>query len=138
MARQRKIDFLRVVPRPSILNGDVLAISRNSKSVAAANSFIAYVTSYEQSRLLCSMVSDAGFPADIDKAMLDTLFNVDPLQKGFLETIKVSRPLPLHKNMLSIEPIIEDMIVRCYAAKSKDEVVEIVQLARNQIELFEH
>ena len=138
MIHQREITFLKVFPQRSIVNGDVLAIGRNSKSVSDAADFTAFLTSYAQARTFCGQVSDAGFPAELEKAMQDTLFTNDELKMGFLETIKLSSPLPFHPKMLSIEPIIEDMIVRCYTAKSFSDVASIVAEARRHVAEIEN
>ncbi|MBK6292328.1 MAG: extracellular solute-binding protein [Ignavibacteria bacterium] len=130
MARRRNITHLRVAATPSILNGDVLAISRSSSHIDAARIFTAWLTSYQQARAFAVAISDAGFPADLTTAATDSIFQRDDLQRGFLNVARMARPLPESTKTLRVEPIVEDMIVRCYGATSKDEVQQIVEKAR--------
>lgn len=130
MARRRNIHHLRVITSPSILNGDVLAISRTSTQRDAARTFTTWLTSYQHARAFSMAVSDAGFPSDLVAASRDSVFTRDPLQRGFLDVALLSRPLPESSKTLSVEPIVEDMIVRCYGATSKDDVQQIVEKAR--------
>mgnify|MGYP000150221511 CR=1 FL=1 len=137
MARRRRITNLRVVPTTSILNGDVLAISRNSIQQAAARTFTTWLTRYQQARAFAVAISDAGFPADLQSASVDSAFLRDPLQRGFLDVTRMARPLPESRLILSIEPIVEDMIVRCYGATTRAEVQRIVDQARTAIVALE-
>lgn len=134
MAKARSVHTLRVTPTRSILNADVLAISARSAARRDAEKLIGFLTSYEQARRLCIAVSDAGFPAALDRAAADTAFTTDALRSGFLHTAQMSVTLPAGPSMLAVEPIIEDMIVRCYDAPSRDAVRNIVQAAAREVE----
>lgn len=133
MARRRNISHLRVAVTPSILNGDVLAISRSSSHIDAARIFTTWLTSYQQARAFAVAISDAGFPADLTTAASDSVFDRDPLLRGFLSVARMARPLPESSRTLSIEPVVEDMIVRCYGAATRADVERIVQQARSAI-----
>ena len=137
MARRRKITNLHVLPTTSILNGDVLAISRNSINQAAVRTFTTWLAKYQQARAFAVAISDAGFPADLQSASVDSAFLRDPLQRGFLDVTRMARPLPESRKILSIEPIVEDMIVRCYGATTRAEVQRIVDEARMAIVALE-
>ena len=137
MARRQNNRFLRVQPMESILNMDLLAYSKTSTFKRAALGLIQFLCQYEQARSFCLSVSDAGFPADLWTASQDSMFLRDSLQRGFLRTAQISKPLVTSPKLLSIEPIIEDMLERCYAAKSKEEVAAIVSSARQQVRLAE-
>ncbi|MBU3679129.1 MAG: extracellular solute-binding protein [Candidatus Kapabacteria bacterium] len=133
MADKQNNSTLRVRPIPSILNSDVLALTRSSSSKSAALSLLAFLCRYDNARALCISVTDAGFPADLARASQDTVFTRDSLQRGFLRTAQMSFPLVHSAKLLSIEPIIEDMLERCYGAKSKEHVAAYVRSARDQV-----
>jgi hypothetical protein len=133
MAKARSIHALRVTPTRSILNADVLAISARSAARRDAEMLIGFLTSYEQARRLCVAVSDAGFPADLVRAAADTAFTMDALRFGFLQTAQMSVTLPAGPAMLAVEPVIEDMIVRCYDAPNRETVRSIVQAAASEV-----
>lgn len=133
MAKARSIHALRVTPTRSILNADVLAISARSAARRDAEMLIGFLTSYEQARRLCVAVSDAGFPADLVRAAADTVFTKDALRFGFLQTAQMSVTLPAGPAMLAVEPVIEDMIVRCYDAPNRETVRSIVQAAASEV-----
>jgi len=133
MAHDRNIDFLDVMVEESILNGDVLAVGANTQNNTVATDFVAYLTHFNQARAFCAAVSDAGYPADLAQASADSVFTSSRLRRGFLETALISRPLPLHAKLLSIEPIVEDMIVKSYTAPSKEEIIQIVRSAKSAI-----
>jgi hypothetical protein len=137
LARQQKNSSLRVQPLPSILNTDVLAVSKASKSKNAAKGLVSFLCQYENARAFCLSVSDAGFPADLWTASQDSVFLRDSLQHGFLQTAMVSKPLVHSSTLLRVEPIIEDMIERCYAANSKEQVAAYVRSAREKVLLAE-
>lgn len=61
----------------------------------------------------------------------------DSLQRGFLLTARMSRPLVTSPKLLSIEPIVEDMLERCYGATSIEEVAAFVRSARQKVLLAE-
>jgi hypothetical protein len=137
MARRRSITSLRITPSVSILNADVLAVSARSTQASAAHRLIAYLRAYPQARRLCMSVSDAGFPADLDAASRDSAFTVDPLRHGFLRTAMRSRVLPHTPTLLSVEPVVEDMLVRWYDARSRADVARIVAEARAAVTAIE-
>lgn len=134
MAKARSVHTLRVTPTRSILNADVLAISARSAARRDAEMLIGFLTSYEQARRLCVAVSDAGFPTDLVRAAADTAFTMDALRFGFLQTAQMSVTLPAGPVMLAVEPVIEDMIVRCYDAPSREAIRSIVQAAASEVE----
>jgi maltose-binding protein MalE len=136
MARSRGVT-LRVTPMPSILNGDVLAISAASNHKDAAAMLIGHLGSYANARAFCMAVSDAGFPADLRRAEADPAFAGDALTVGFLRTAQMSRPLPHSTRMLAIEPVLERMLDRCFRAKDKRAVEQIVSEARREVEALE-
>ncbi len=136
MANARNVTSFEVLPTPSILNGDVLCISKGSRLSRQAADLIAWLTEYRQSAQFCHQVSDAGFPAS-DLVFSDAEFQLDNIQRGFLLTAKESRPLPASPVLLRIEPIIEDLIERCYAAASRREMAELVESARVQVQSIE-
>lgn len=133
MATARSIRTLRVTPTRSILNADILAVTARSASRRDAEMLIGFLTAYEQARRLCVAVSDAGFPADLVRAAADTVFTQDALRFGFLQTAQMSVTLPAGPAMLAIEPVIEDMIVRCYDAPNRETVRSIVQSAAREV-----
>lgn len=133
MARRQNNTSLRVQPIVSILNTDVLAISRKSASKDAALNLIHFLCRYDNARAFCMSVSDAGFPADLWTASKDSVFMRDSLQRGFLTTAMMSVPLAHSSKLLSIEPIVEEMLERCYAATSKEDVAAYVRNAQIQV-----
>ncbi|MBU3742808.1 MAG: extracellular solute-binding protein [Candidatus Kapabacteria bacterium] len=137
MAKARGIGTLRVTPTRSILNADVLVISRNAKVHAQACALIDFLRSYDQARAFCATVSDAGMPADLDRASKDTLFTSDPLKAGFLATAMQSQPLPAGPVMLRLEPIIEDMIVRSYDVPTRTDMAQLVEQTRARLQEIE-
>ncbi len=137
MARERGIPTLSVKPMRSILNADVLSVAKNSANESAAHSFISYIRDYPQARAFCMSISDAGFPVDLARVSTDSAFTSDSLTIGFLRTAQMSSPLPHSKRMLSIEPIIEDMLSRCFLAKSRQEIASLVEVARSKVQVLE-
>ena len=137
MAKARGISTLGITPTRSILNADILAISRTSAVRTQACDLIGFLRSYDQARAFCAGVSDAGMPADLDRASKDELFTSDPLKAGFLETAMQSRPLPAGPIMLTIEPIIEDMIVRSYDVQTRAGMAQLVEQTRARIREIE-
>lgn len=133
MARRQNNTSLRVRPMESILNTDLLAYSKTSQTKRAALGLIRFLCQYENARAFCLSVSDAGFPADLWTASQDSVFMRDSLERGFLRTAQISKPLVTSPKLLSIEPIVEDMLERCYGAKSKQEVAAFVRSARQQV-----
>jgi hypothetical protein len=58
---------------------------------------------------------------------------MDALRFGFLQTAQMSVTLPAGPAMLAVEPVIEDMIVRCYDAPNRETVRSIVQAAASEV-----
>jgi len=88
----------------SILGGDFLSISNKSEKDSAAMTFINYLTSKEASRTFCSIVSDAGEPAD------STAYDgatADAAHQAFHEQIIHSRSIPPQARWLEIEGVME-------------------------------
>ncbi len=137
MVRERNITSLSVEPMRSILNADVLSIAKNSPNGTAAHTFIGYLRAYPQARAFCMSVSDAGFPVDLDRVWTDSTFTNDSLTIGFLRTAKMSSPLPHSSRMLSIEPVIEDMLSRCFRAKNRQEIEALVADAQRKVQSIE-
>ncbi|MBU3698585.1 MAG: extracellular solute-binding protein [Candidatus Kapabacteria bacterium] len=137
LARQQNNSSLRVHPLASILNLDLLAISKSSTSKSAARDLVSFLCQYDNARAFCLSVSDAGFPADLGTASQDSVFLRDSLQRGFLQTALISVPLVHSSKLLRIEPIVEDMLERCYGAKSKEQVAAYVRSAREKVLLAE-
>ena len=133
LARQQNNSYLRVLPLPSILNTDVLAISKTSTSKNAARDLVSFLCQYDNSLAFCLSISDAGFPADLSTASQDSVFLRDSLRRGFLQTAMISMPLVHSATLLRVEPIVEEMIERCYAANSKEQVEAYVMSAREQV-----
>jgi len=131
MARQRGITSFAIIPTPSILNGDVLCVSKNSTQRTLAQQFISFLTSHVQARRFCMMVSDAGFPSAPASQLGDE--HMDAWRQGFLETVSLSVPAATSARLLDAEPVIEDMIVRCYDATSINDVRAIVNDARSRL-----
>jgi len=136
MARDRGITSFEVLPGRSLLNADVLCISKGSAVPDSAAAVISWLTAYPQASAFCHAIPDAGFPAT-QKVFGDSTFRSDPIQEGFLSTALWSFPVPASPVILSIEPIVEDLIERCYTASSRDEVAELVETARAQVEELE-
>ena len=136
MARTRNVTlYARVMP--SILNADVLAVTRKSQHTREAHALIRFLTSYEQARAFCERISDAGFPADLDRAERDTLFTRDTLVRQFLATARRSRPLPRSATLLKIEPFIEDMLSRALATRDSAELHALIVKTRLQVATIE-
>lgn len=133
MIRSRGLTTFGVFPITSILNADVLSVSKSSEQSSAAHAFIGFLRSYEQARAFAAGVSDAGFPSDLKRAQTDTMFTSDPLVKGFLETAVLSRPLPHSSTLLSIEPVIEEMLSKCFAATDRKTIAAAVQDAKTKV-----
>ena len=136
LATSQGVHDFDVVPSRSILNGDVLTVSKKCKHFAEAQSFVTWLTSYQQSKQFCLAVSDAGIPAS-PEVFEDSIFSSTAWQKGFLETIRLSRPLPSSPLLLRIEPVVEQLIERCYQASSADEVSRYVLAARSEVQKIE-
>lgn len=132
MARQRGVT-LHTTVMPSILNADVLAISRTSQHRDLSIALIRFLTQYDHARAFCERISDAGFPADLARAQSDTLFMRDPLMRGFLATALQSRTLPRSATLLRIEPVIEEMISRACMTKDSSALSALVASTRARV-----
>lgn len=141
MAEARNITSFRVIPTPSIKNGDVLAITARSATNTNAQRFIAWLAAAPQAQAFCDAVSDAGFAADDTTAgqtaglsrATDTA-GLSPRLSAFAQTVAMSSFLPSTPVMLSVEPIIERLIERCYDAPSQEAIREMVAEARRAVE----
>lgn len=134
--RRRSITAISVRPLPSIRNGDVLAVSAGSQQHEAAQIFIDWLTEYAQAKRFCLMVSDAGYPAD-DATWKDSVFQQDPLQAGFVATLRQSHFLPISPTLLQIEPIVETLIEASLRASSVQDVRGLVRAAQTKIQAVE-
>ncbi|MFM8770973.1 MAG: hypothetical protein ACKOE4_02970, partial [Candidatus Kapaibacterium sp.] len=112
---------------------DVLSLNKTSSSKDAAIALIAFLGRYDNAREFCRSVSDAGFPAELNRASQDSVFTRDSLRRGFLQTAQLSKPLVYSPKLLILEPIIEAMLEWCYSAKTKEDVVAYVRSAREQV-----
>lgn len=137
MARAQGRERLYVTPIPSILNADVLSVSARSTVQSDAHNLIGFLSRYDNARRFCISVSDAGYPADLDRALLDTVFVSDPLKRGFLETARMSRPIVHSSKTLSVEPVIEEMLERAYASKSQADVIAVMKAAQVRVAAIE-
>ncbi len=125
-----------VVPTRSVLNGDVLAVSKSSARLEQAAELVKWLTAYPQAREFCVAVPDAGIPAD-PKVFDDTTFARTEQQRGFLQTIHGAKPLPRSPLLLRFEPIVESLIERSYRAENIEQVKQYVQTARVEIQSIE-
>lgn len=122
---------MTIVPIPSILNADLLAVSRRTNVRPQALAFVAWLTAPRQLAAFCTAVVDAGIPADT------AVVTGRPIDIGYRKTLGMAIPLPTSAQQLRIEPIVEDMIDRTYRARSRDEIVRIVTSARDELRSFE-
>jgi maltose-binding protein MalE len=108
----------------SILSGDCLGVSSDTKHIDGAMRFVQFLTKYEQSRLLCTTIPDAGIPAHIS-SFIDSAFIVNKDRKAFLQQCKISVILPSPAYFQDAEEIFEDLIMRyVYGNISDKECVE--------------
>jgi maltose-binding protein MalE len=133
MAAARNITSFRVIPTPSIKNGDVLAITARSAANTNAQRFIAWLAAAPQARAFCDAVSDAGFAADTAGGAGETA-GLSPRLTGFAQTVALSSFLPSTPVMLSVEPIIEQLIERSYHAPSQEAIRKMVADAKRKVE----
>lgn len=132
MAKERGITSYRVEPTVSILNGDVLCATTKSSKKALGREFAQYLASMSAATRFTDEVVDAGVSvAWINRLYLDFV-DRNPFQ-GFFDTLKESVPVATSATLLDAEPIIEDMIVRCYDARSIEDVRSIVADARSRL-----
>lgn len=103
----------------SILSGDCLGISSDTKHIDEAMRFVLYMTKYEQSRLLCTSIPDAGLPAHIT-AFSDQVFTIDKDRKAFMQQCKISVILPSPAYFQDAEELFEEQIMRYVYGKISD------------------
>ena len=159
MAKARNITSFRVIPTPSIKNGDVLALTARSATNTTAQHFIAWLAATPQAQRFCDAVSDAGFapaglvyvtsglsprhkpqspiPAGLSPRDSTTQSPRDSARQAFAATVAQSSFLPSTPIMLSIEPVIEQLIERCYDAPSQDVIRRYVADAKAEVQRLE-
>jgi ABC-type glycerol-3-phosphate transport system substrate-binding protein len=103
----------------SILSGDCLGISSDTKHIDEAIRFVQFLTKYEQSRLLCTSIPDAGIPAH-NTSFGDSVFTVDIDRKAFLQQCKISMILPSPVYFQDAEELFEEHIMRYVYGKISD------------------
>ena len=103
----------------SILSGDCLGISSDTKHIDEAIRFVQFLTKYEQSRLLCTSIPDAGIPAH-NTSFGDSVFTVDIDRKAFLQQCKMSMILPSPVYFQDAEELFEEHIMRYVYGKISD------------------
>ena len=103
----------------SILSGDCLGISSDTKHLDEAMRFVLYITKYEQSRLLCTSIPDAGIPAHTT-AFSDQVFTIDKDRKAFMQQCKISVILPSPAYFQDAEELFEEQIMRFVYGKISD------------------
>ena len=94
----------------SILSGDCLGVSKETSHPNEARKFIEYLTKYENSKIFCSLIPDAGVPANI-LSYQESAFMIDPNRKAFLEQCKISRTLPSPPYFQDAEEIFEQYVM---------------------------
>lgn len=131
---------ISVLPRRSVVNADVLAATHTER-LSIAKLFIAFASRPSVTTSFCLAVPEAGFPASTEAAAayISKISDAERqrLTEGFAQTLRRSTLFPKVDKLLSIEPLLEDMIVRCYDASSIDEVRSIVLRAKTEIAAFE-
>lgn len=131
MAAKRGVTSYTVAPTVSILNGDVLCVTTKSTKKDLGRELALYLASTSAAERFATNVVDAGTPAAWLPAYIDDMH--DETRAGFYNTLKMSVPVATSATLLDAEPIIEDMIVRCYDATSTDDVRRIVNEARSRL-----
>lgn len=119
----------------SILGGDCLAVSRQSKHRKSAELLIQFLTNFKQSSKFCDKISDAGFPASKDIFNATYCNNFDFNRWAFLKQIQNSRPLPSSPIFLDAERILEEEIMN--AVYLKKSAKDALQSARMRIKSLE-
>ena len=94
----------------SILSGDCLGISRETSHPNEARKFIAFLTSFEQSKAFCLLIPDAGIPANI-LSFEEKAFMIDADRKAFVEQCKISKTLPSPPYFQDAEEIFEQYVM---------------------------
>jgi multiple sugar transport system substrate-binding protein len=119
----------------SILGGDCLAISKQSTHTKAAETFIHYMTNFNQSKILCAQLSDVGVPAVKEVFNPQYRSSLSTYRKSFLAQIFYSRPLPASPIFLDAERILEEEIMN--AVYHKITAKEALQSAQSKIRMME-
>ncbi len=120
----------------SILGGDCLALSSQSKQSKSAEKLIQFLTAFKQSSVFCNKVSDAGFPATKQVFTPEYYERLSHHYIGFLKQIEHSRPLPSSPIFLDAERILEEEIMN--AVYKKKSAKDALQSAKERIETIEN
>ncbi len=131
MAAQRGVTTYTVQPTASILNGDVLCTTTKSTNKALGRDLAQFLVSKLIAERFSNTVVDAGTPAVWMNMHIGDI--QDSIKAGFWNTLMMSVPVASSATLLDAEPIIEDMIVRCYDATNINDVRAIVQDARSRL-----
>ncbi len=103
----------------SILSGDCLGISSVTKHKEESIRFVQFLTDYDQSRILCNSIPDAGIPAHI-LAFKDSAFIGNKDRRAFLEQCKISYVLPTPIYFQDAEEVFEDYIMKYIYGRISD------------------
>ena len=114
----------------SILGGDALAVTQKSPNSDAAWRLVNFLTSYTSCKTFVESVPDAGLPAR-SAALTDPLWQVNPVQRGFVEQIGNARPLPWSPVFVEAETILENAIME--AVYGRMTAAEALESARVKI-----
>lgn len=120
----------------SILGGDCLALSSQSKQNKPSELLIQFLTKFEKSSSFCNKVSDAGFPATKQVFTPKYTEKLPHHYIGFLSQIEHSRPLPSTPIFLDAERILEEEIMN--AVYKKKSAKNALQSAKERIEVAEN
>ncbi len=133
-------DSVVVIPVPSLINADVLAVPRGART-ALAHAFVAFVTQHNRVVTFCQAVPEAGFPIADSTAAAVVASVVHPraraLFQGFRETLFSSIPMPTSPQTLAIESELEELVDRCLQATSYAEVRAHVTASRLRVAALE-
>lgn len=111
----------------SILSGDCLSVSAKSKNQKQAQTFIAYISSYNQAKKFALSVPDVGFPADTT-IKNDTDFNSSALRKGFLLQTLHSAPIASSVITAQAISIFEQEVMEClYNSQTPEETIKEIK-----------
>ena len=130
----------RVLPRIpgtsglSILSGDCIGISKQSKNKKEAFLFLKFITQYARVKELCLALNDIGLPAN-ERSFNDTDFYRNEDQSHFTKQCKNSIFLPSPSYFLDAEQILEDHIMRfVYDDINEYEMQRSLQLQLQELE----
>ncbi len=104
----------------SILSGDCLGISKETSYPQEAMRFIEFLTEFTQSKAFCSLLPDAGVPANI-LSFEERSFMIDPDRKAFLEQCKISKTLPSPPYFQDAEEIFEQYVMMYLYGKMNEQ-----------------